>query len=73
MNSNKLSRDESVMMVLEAEARRIYAEWAYKRLELHGERFEKLPSLADPTVAAELDALLPWSESLPLRCRVFKK
>ena len=35
--------------------------------------FEKLPSLADPTDVAELDALLPWSESLPLRCRVFKK
>ena len=35
--------------------------------------FEKLPSLADPADVAELDALLPWSESLPLRCRVFKK
>jgi len=35
--------------------------------------FEKLPTLADPTNEAELDSLLPWSEALPLKCRVFKK
>ena len=35
--SNQISYDELVMMFLDAEGRRIYAEWAYKRLEQHGE------------------------------------
>jgi len=32
--------------------------------------FEKLPQLSDPQA---LDPLLPWSQTLPLACRVFKK
>jgi transposase len=35
--------------------------------------FEQLPQLADPKDTDELDKLLPWSASLPLTCRVFKK
>ena len=35
--------------------------------------FEKLPNLGDPHDETELDRLLPWSETLPLICRVFKK
>ena len=47
MNSNKLSYDQLCMMFLEAEARRIYAEWAYKRLEQHGERSVKWEDLSE--------------------------
>jgi hypothetical protein len=32
---------------------------------------EKLPQLSDPRDPEALDALLPWSPSLPLTCRVF--
>ena len=35
--------------------------------------FEKLPNLEDPHDERELDLLLPWSETLPLICRVFNK
>lgn len=34
--------------------------------------FEQLPN-ADTTNKESLDQLLPWSQSLPLTCRVFKK
>lgn len=32
---------------------------------------EKLPQLPDPQDEKALNALLPWSPSLPLICRVF--
>lgn len=35
--------------------------------------FETLPNLADPNDPVALDKLLPWSQTLPLTCRVFKK
>jgi transposase len=35
--------------------------------------FEKLPNLTDPHDEIELDRLLPWSETLPIICRVFNK
>ncbi|QGQ97671.1 IS66 family transposase [Paenibacillus psychroresistens] len=35
--------------------------------------FEKLPNLEDPKDTKALDMLLPWSQSLPLTCRVFNK
>lgn len=35
--------------------------------------FEQLPQLTDPKDPDALDKLLPWSSSLPLICRVFKK
>jgi transposase len=35
--------------------------------------FEKLPNLADPHDENKLDQLLPWSETLPIICRVYKK
>ena len=35
--------------------------------------FEMLPNLADPHDERALDRLLPWSETLPLICRVFNK
>jgi transposase len=35
--------------------------------------FEKLPNLTDPQEESALDRLLPWSETLPLVCRVFNK
>lgn len=35
--------------------------------------FEKLPNLEDPNDPVALDKLLPWSQTLPLTCRVFKK
>lgn len=35
--------------------------------------FEKLPNLEDPYDPVALDKLLPWSQTLPLTCRVFKK
>jgi transposase len=34
--------------------------------------FEQLPQLSDPMDPEALDKLLPWSESLPLTCHVFK-
>jgi transposase len=35
--------------------------------------FENLPQLADPKDQNALDQLLPWSQTLPLACRVFNK
>lgn len=35
--------------------------------------FETLPNLTDPKDLNALDKLLPWSQALPLICRVFKK
>lgn len=35
--------------------------------------FEKLLNLVDPNDEGALDRLLPWSEMLPLVCRVFNK
>ncbi|QGQ96179.1 IS66 family transposase [Paenibacillus psychroresistens] len=35
--------------------------------------FEKLPNLEDPKDTKSLDMLLPWSQTLPLTCRVFNK
>ncbi|GAX90934.1 transposase [Effusibacillus lacus] len=35
--------------------------------------FEKLPQLEDPKDLQALDSLLPWSEALPLTCRIFQK
>lgn len=35
--------------------------------------FETLPNLANPHDHHELDRLLPWSDKLPLICRVFNK
>lgn len=35
--------------------------------------FEKLPNLEDPKDPMALDKLLPWSQTLPLTCRVFNK
>jgi transposase len=35
--------------------------------------FEKLPQLADLSNTQALDKLLPWSQTLPLSCRVFTK
>lgn len=35
--------------------------------------FENLPQLADPKDQNALDKLLPWSQTLPLTCRVFNK
>jgi transposase len=35
--------------------------------------FEKLPNLEDPKDITALDKLLPWSQTLPLTCRVFNK
>ncbi|EJR58078.1 hypothetical protein IK3_05227 [Bacillus toyonensis] len=34
--------------------------------------FEQLPNI-DPSNKEALDRLLPWSATLPLTCRVFKK
>ncbi|MGB8955871.1 MAG: hypothetical protein WCC10_10895 [Tumebacillaceae bacterium] len=47
MSSNQLMYDELVIMFLEAEARRIYAKWAYKRLEQQGERNVRWDDLSD--------------------------
>jgi len=33
--------------------------------------FEKLPQLENPKDHNALDKLLPWSQTLPLTCRVF--
>ncbi|WP_239717381.1 transposase domain-containing protein [Paenibacillus sp. 19GGS1-52] len=35
--------------------------------------FEKLPQLTDNTNEQELDRLLPWSKTIPISCRIFKK
>lgn len=35
--------------------------------------FEKLPQLTDLTNEQELDKLVPWSKTLPISCRIFKK
>jgi transposase len=35
--------------------------------------FEKLPLLTDLTNEQELDNLMPWSKTLPIACRIFKK
>ncbi|WP_456300711.1 IS66 family transposase [Tumebacillus avium] len=35
--------------------------------------FETLPNLANPHDHHDLDRLLPWSDTLPLICRVFNK
>jgi hypothetical protein len=44
---NKLSYDQLCMLFIEAEARRIYAEWAYKRLEQHGKRSVRWEDLSE--------------------------
>jgi len=35
--------------------------------------FEQLPNLLDPKDSEALDKLLPWSQAIPLTCRVFNK
>jgi hypothetical protein len=35
--------------------------------------FEKLPQVTDLTNEQELDKLMPWSKTLPIACRIFKK